>query len=85
MRENMSQLALARSAKLLEELIRKREELGMTQPELAEQLGIHRLAISHAERRGGGGNLESLIDWADAIGLEVVLTPKVVGQAGEEL
>jgi hypothetical protein len=34
MRENMSQLALARSAKLLEELIRKREELGMTQPEL---------------------------------------------------
>jgi transcriptional regulator with XRE-family HTH domain len=85
MRENMSELALTRSAKLLEELIRKREELGMTQPELAEQLGIHRLAISHAERRGDGGNLESLIDRADAIGLEVVLTPKVVGQAGEEL
>lgn len=53
--------------------VRRRKQI--TQEDLARRVGCHRSLIGRWERTGNP-NLLNFLDWAEALGLEVVLVKK---------
>lgn len=54
-------------------LIRRRQELGMSQEALADQMGITQPAVSQFERLGGNPGIMTILNYAHALGVRVVL------------
>ena len=56
---------------LLEALIAKREELGLTQADLARKIGVSQQAISKFERMDADPRLSTIRRYALAVGLKI--------------
>ncbi|MDV2989101.1 MAG: helix-turn-helix transcriptional regulator [Dehalogenimonas sp.] len=67
---------LAPKYALITELIHRRNELKISQRELARRIGTRQPAISRLEAGDNNARLETLIKVAEALGLEFTLTPK---------
>ncbi len=65
-----------KSLELAEIVKRRREELGITQKDLAEMSGIHLRSISTIESGDANPTLEIISQIADILGLEILLKVK---------
>lgn len=52
-------------------IVRRRNELGMSQEALAFETGLHRTFVSHVEREARNISLDNVEKFADALGLTV--------------
>lgn len=75
-REEAQAKATSQADELVKSLINARVEQGISQSRLAEKMGVQKQVISRNEARGGGGNMVNFIEWAAALGYDVVLVPK---------
>ncbi len=69
-------LALA-DENLIAVLVRLRDELGMTQTDVAKKLGISQPAVCEFERAGNDPRLSTIRRYAHAIGVYIEHTPSV--------
>lgn len=63
------------SRDLVAELARLRREAGLSQTELAALIGTHQSTVSDAERLAHDPKLTTVILWARAVGVVVVIRP----------
>lgn len=69
---------------LLAENIRKyRQELGLSQEELAARAGLHRTYISSVERAERNVSLENIFHIAEALGIEPALLIRKSNSGGD--
>lgn len=61
---------------LIDQITKFRKEIGMSQEELAEKIGVSQQVISRFERERHTPNLENLIKILDGLNLEIVLKEK---------
>lgn len=71
-------------AEIIERLEDSRLSRGLTRTELGKRLGIRQNAMSNRARRHGM-QVSTLLSWAEALGLEIVLVPASVAKEAEEL
>lgn len=57
-------------------LFNKRIDKGLTYRQLAQLCGYNHVSINKWETDGYGMKVDSLIDWAEALGMELVLRKK---------
>jgi transcriptional regulator with XRE-family HTH domain len=67
--------------KLRRDLVQARRDAGLTQPEVAERMGISQQAVSKLERYDSDPKLSTLRRYAHAV--EAVVDHKVTPQAGQ--
>lgn len=67
---------LPRPPGLIEQLSAAREAQGISQAELAHRLGYYPVSISTWETGRAKPIYNSLVDWANALGFDVVLEPR---------
>ena len=58
-------------AAIIDQLIQRRQEQGITQQQLANMLNVKQAAISRLERKKQLPNLDTLVRLADALGCKV--------------
>lgn len=63
---------------IVRQLVDLREAKGLSRTAVAEKAGIARTTLTQAETGRNGVNLSTLRLWADALGADLVLRPKVV-------
>ena len=56
---------------VVERLYDYRKELGLTQQDIADATGIKRPNIARLEAKKGGASLETLVRYADALGMKL--------------
>ena len=68
--------ALSPKYAVIRDLIQRRNELNLSQRELARMIGTRQPAISRLEAGDRNTRIETLVKVADAMGLQFALTPK---------
>ncbi len=61
---------------LVQQLQKERRRRRLTQPKLAERIGIHPSKISHYERGDWLPQMENFLAWVDALDFRLELVPK---------
>jgi DNA-binding XRE family transcriptional regulator len=69
--------ALTPKYAVIRDLIQRRNELHLSQRDLAKMVGTRQPAISRLEAGDNNTRIETLIKVADALGLQFALTPKI--------
>lgn len=72
-REEKEEIAAA--AKLTAQLVMRREQLGMTQRQLAEKTGIKQAAIARIEMNGAIPRIDTLYRLSKGLDLKIKLVP----------
>ena len=62
---------------IVRQLLALREAKGLSRTAVAQRAGIARTTLTQAETGRNGPNLVTLRLWADALGADLVLRPKV--------
>lgn len=71
---------LARSATQIGNIVRRRRRTaGLTQQQLADQLGVRQATVSSVEAGAGGTKLTTLLDILAALNLELIVAPRSSG------
>lgn len=71
----------AQLADTVEKLVRARQDRGLTQTEVAEQMETTQSAVSNFERIGGDPKLSTILRYANAIGAQVRIGVSFNGHA----
>lgn len=61
------------STEIVWALHRKRMELGLSRKEISERSGVSADEIARTEYQGARPGLNKLLDWAGALGLEIIV------------
>ena len=61
---------------IIEKIKKKRNELGLTQLDVAKKMGVPQTAISRLERQVHSPSLEILERYADAVGCKIDIVSK---------
>ena len=70
----IEQRARDTSGSFVDELIKVRHELGMTQQDVADLAGVPRAAISRIERKQHSPSIETMLRYANALGKNVKIS-----------
>ncbi|NQT05777.1 MAG: helix-turn-helix domain-containing protein [Dehalococcoidia bacterium] len=62
---------------IIQAIITRRNELSISQRDLAKMTGMHQPAICRLERGDGGTTIETLVKIAGALNMDVDVRPKV--------
>lgn len=77
-----SRLQDSRYRAIIDRLVELRDEVGISQRELAERLGLPRSYVSKAENYERGLDLVQMVDWLRALGVD---ERKVIGSVVQEM
>ena len=67
---------------VVERLIQLRRDLGYTQRDLAERMNVAQPSISSFERRGTNPTINSVLRYAEGLGIRITINLNVPGRKG---